>query len=192
MVKEWLSMEKGIDEKLSIDEKLNPQDFWDPVAAIFRMVEYLADHGFDFDHPSWVPGLLMRLLTFEALQIRHTCCDRVYEGFECMDDEEAAELRHEDCKRLELLDEIIQEFSRLNKEGSFLEFLRGYWRESICQVLRDLDNQGMTEEEKREAEEIGVEWDAMSVESTKLEISSDEEDIDSLFSQLDEILSKCG
>ncbi|ERF73404.1 hypothetical protein EPUS_08547 [Endocarpon pusillum Z07020] len=111
------------------------------------------------DAPCWLPGEAIRVFTFDALSIRHTCCR--YDGlWICLrEEEEREELREEDRFRLQLLEELVAEFEEkyTELEVGLVEFFEGYWLTRMTAVLYE----GATltdrdEEEVRRIEAIGV------------------------------------
>jgi hypothetical protein len=105
----------------------------------------------------WLSFQTIRSLTFDALDIRHTCCqpqplcDLIYE-----DEEEIKEIREEDRFRLQLLEELVEEFEFKYAEYAMglMEFLEGYWSDRMKEVLNESTSVG--EEDIRRIEEIGV------------------------------------
>jgi hypothetical protein len=103
----------------------------------------------------WLSTEAIRFLAFDALDIRHTCCTRHWNG--CIHfhpEEEVEEIREEDCFRLQLLEELATEFATKYAElgVGLIEFLEGYWAKRMNNVL----NQPVDEEEMRHIEAIGV------------------------------------
>jgi hypothetical protein len=59
----------------------------------------------------WLSTEAIRFLTFDALDIRHTCCTWHWNGcIHVRDEEEAEEIREEGWFRLQLLEELVTEF----------------------------------------------------------------------------------
>lgn len=109
----------------------------------------------------------IRVTTFEALGIAHTCIQRcVYESeLDELDEEEVAEIHDEYAELLEILESLVLEFEEHAFEvfdaatdgvGSMIAFWNGYWVDRMQQVLSELSRAG--EESKPAAEHLGVLW----------------------------------
>ncbi|KAK1458870.1 hypothetical protein CMEL01_01869, partial [Colletotrichum melonis] len=108
-------------------------------------------------------------LTFEALDLVHGCCStfsqaKLGTAWTEMND---AEIIEDQGFLLDLHEKLVAEFSREaggylgngpNNEGSFPHFLRSYWTDRITEELEKLNEEDLTHEERRGAEEIGVVW----------------------------------
>ncbi|MCJ1408801.1 hypothetical protein MMC19_002877 [Ptychographa xylographoides] len=83
----------------------------------------------------------IRWKTFDKLELRHTCCRKEQYGYRvCVPSlEEIEEIREEDRDLLEKLEELLDEFETKRQElgVSALEFLQGYWRTRMDEVLKD-------------------------------------------------------
>ncbi|KAJ9662518.1 hypothetical protein H2201_006006 [Coniosporium apollinis] len=109
---------------------------------------------------------LIRLETFEKLQLTHTCCKGDHfpcdEHFEYRiysptpDEAEVDEIQEEERKLIARLDVLVAEFDlEFNKrQESLLDFLDGYWTRRMEEVLAAADP--VDEEAIRRAESIGV------------------------------------
>ncbi|KAI0384961.1 hypothetical protein F5Y04DRAFT_202201 [Hypomontagnella monticulosa] len=114
---------------------------------------------------------VIRVLTFEALEVRHTCCQTVdtwhdegrwtkrhpLEGWRSYG-EDFADIRDEDELLLNEVDELVSEFEdKFHSSGySLADFLGGYWRERIEEVIREKNTRRLTEAEKEAAAELGI------------------------------------
>ncbi|KAI0113925.1 hypothetical protein GGR51DRAFT_504882 [Nemania sp. FL0031] len=110
-------------------------------------------------------ALALRYLTFEALELTHTCCRIGFATpFGCP--EEIAEIEDENREKLDLLELLLREFqidyykfeTQDMKGGKFANFLTEVWATRMKQVLAGIESIQLTADEKREAEEIGVRW----------------------------------
>ncbi|KAL5315856.1 hypothetical protein ACEPPN_016729 [Leptodophora sp. 'Broadleaf-Isolate-01'] len=87
---------------------------------------------------------ILRFLTFEKLELRHTCCilddgDMLHEQatFTRRDEEEVREIRDEYREGIARLEELVDEFvMKYVEEGMELrDFLEGYWMHRMGEVL---------------------------------------------------------
>ena len=123
--------------------------------------------------PDWLTKGIIRYQTFEELELRHTCCYRVYPlGFTRRDPEEQAEIRDEDHEKIELLESLLQEFEDHRGAQDVLSFLKGYWVMRMDQVHRERSHV-----DKEALREIGVVLDEEDWEGSDEE-GSDEEGSD--------------
>jgi hypothetical protein len=83
---------------------------------------------------------IIRFETFTALELTHTCC--IYQQdagyFAYYEEEDCAEIREEEDEDLQMLEELVAEFTRIYLERgiSIIRFLRGYWRERMDEVMQ--------------------------------------------------------
>lgn len=141
----------------------------------------------------------LRLFTFQALEIRHTCSivgprhshDRQYS------EEEITEIQEEDRDLLDLLDTLVQEFvGELEDTGETLDvFLTRYWARRIEEVWADLDATKMSNEEVSAAEKVGVVWEDGSIsdsddDQSDTPILSTSERFEALIQQIDDIVEE--
>ncbi|KAF2490880.1 hypothetical protein BU16DRAFT_585229 [Lophium mytilinum] len=107
---------------------------------------------------SWQVQQAIRILTFNALGLRHTCClwfsYRPYVSVQTQ--EEVDEIRDEDRHQLERFEDLVQEFQIAfnESEETLLSFFRNYWTPRIEEVLNEPYPED--EEEIRRIENIGV------------------------------------
>ena len=100
----------------------------------------------------------LRLFTFEALGLRHTCC-----SMPCPPEhsaEEVQEIQNEESSTLELLESLVEEYTSKYKESGeeFTVFLSGYWAQRMGSVLADLEAIKLTQDELWAAEDVGIRW----------------------------------
>lgn len=114
----------------------------------------------------------LRLMTFKALQIRHTCG---HQGHQPSRHNKAEDVPFEPVEEhtpdeLALLEELLDEFGRElapvladEDEVRRIDGLVGFWEQTwprrMDEVLEQLAGDKLSEEERRRAEEIGVVWD---------------------------------
>ena len=102
--------------------------------------------------PASLAKEIIRFQTFQALELRHTCCEwHQRSGLTRHDSEEHAEIRDEDHERIELLEELLQEFEENRGTQDVLSFLKGYWTLRMEKVLRETGHV-----DKEAIREIGV------------------------------------
>ncbi|CRG85434.1 hypothetical protein PISL3812_02496 [Talaromyces islandicus] len=101
---------------------------------------------------------VIRLMTFDALDLRHTCCrDSNYEQtLKCPDEDEVHEIRDEEQRLLEdferLVDELTENFE--NSSLPLMDFLQGPWYQDVVEYLSHLDP--CDEEHVKETQGIGL------------------------------------
>lgn len=121
----------------------------------------------------WTPTITLeqlqsaiRYLTFEILEIRHTCFRKKYDSrvIEWLTDDDIDELMGEDSTLLELLEELVREFdlelqTHIAEEDPLgLCFWKTYWPEHMEEVTRKLDGDRMNEDELLATQQLGVTW----------------------------------
>ncbi|KAK9423584.1 hypothetical protein SUNI508_04065 [Seiridium unicorne] len=141
----------------------------------------------------------LRLFTFQALEIRHTCSSLGvrHSIYRPCSEEEIKEIQEEDHDLLDLLDKLVQEFvDELQDTGdTFDVFLTRYWVRRVEEVLADLDATKMSYEQVLAAEEVGVVW-----EDDTISVSDDAESytpspttserFEALIQQIDDIVAE--
>lgn len=102
---------------------------------------------------AWLADALIRFQTFQELELRHTCCcyDWWIKDFTQHDPDEVKEIRDEDSEKIELLEELMVEFSEKRGGQDVMTFLKGYWSTRMDEVKRF---QGEVDKDK--LREIGV------------------------------------
>ncbi len=96
---------------------------------------------------------ILRLTTFEALGLRHTCCEYVHNKLHTVDPEEAAEIRDEDDEGIQLLESLLSEFEEKRGVENIKSFIDGYWSTRIEEVLAARDEEPVDRAAMRE---VGV------------------------------------
>ncbi|KAI1774782.1 hypothetical protein F4818DRAFT_418914 [Hypoxylon cercidicola] len=134
------------------------------IAEICKLVEALELEG----HLSLVAAdTIIRVITFNALEIRHTCCatldTRGRIGFIPRSyGEDFLEIQKEDKSLLDELEKLIVVFNGQFREQfhgqgqSIFHFVEGYWKERMDQVLQEKEARRLTREEREAAAQIGV------------------------------------
>ncbi|KAM0543621.1 hypothetical protein ACHAPJ_012209 [Fusarium lateritium] len=96
------------------------------------------------------------------LDLRHTCCClEPTAKVSCpLPEDECKEIREEDSTRLELLEGLINEFeTERGHYTEFFSFMRECWVPKMRMVDKELASSMLTDQQRREAEAIGVIWD---------------------------------
>ncbi|KAJ5353483.1 hypothetical protein N7541_006047 [Penicillium brevicompactum] len=105
---------------------------------------------------------IIRILTFEALGLRHTCCVEIdnpcsefYED-DVMDREEVQNIQDEDKHRYKQLDQLVARFDTWfdELELPIMEFLSGPWHSHMVEVLSNRDS--YDEEHLRQTRDLGI------------------------------------
>ncbi|KAJ0114452.1 hypothetical protein J7T55_010842 [Diaporthe amygdali] len=106
----------------------------------------------------------IRYLTFELLEIRHTCShDEQLQEFQ-RDDNEIHELMSEDNSLLQLLEELVEEFEskfqslRTEDDPYGISFWETYWPQRMREVITELNDFRLSEDEYLSAQSLGVKW----------------------------------
>lgn len=131
---------------------------------------------------------VIRFETFEALGLKHTCCQsqslRYDENFAPRHEpEEIWEIREEACDLIQQLDQLVDDFLRSYEEHgeSLSVFLTGHWRSRMAAVLADA--QPADSEELGRLRDIGVVIKERSTLSQQFAVDDDwkvsQEDCDS-------------
>lgn len=118
-------------------------------SRVLRITQAVAQY-LEIDQPSlaWLRCEMIRLNTFEKLELHHTCCEtnwlRTHAGyrnfiFERYGDEEKIEINEEQTEQLKKLETWLVEFNeKLDESAStFCEFLEGYWTDRMNEVLSE-------------------------------------------------------
>lgn len=92
----------------------------------------------------WLGTEIIRVHTFQELELRHTCCQTWETTLTKLDSEEIVEIRDEDHEKIDLLESLLQEFEENRRDQDLLSFLKGYWATRMEQVLQE---QGKVNEE---------------------------------------------
>ena len=96
----------------------------------------------------WLAKEIIRVCTFQELELRHTCCAfsvplrRQIVKFE---EEVRAEIQDEDKEKIELLENLLVEFEEHRGTEDLISFFRGYWAVRMDEVLEELKS-GVDEE----------------------------------------------
>ena len=116
-------------------------------------IEYLSRLVGPHDlYPDWLVKEIIRYCTFKELELRHTCCQwDSFHGLTKLESEEQAEIRDEDHEKIELLENLLQEFEENRGAQDVLSFLEGYWATRMDHVLQE---QGCVDEDA--LRELGV------------------------------------
>ena len=121
----------------------------------------------------------LRFLTFEALQMRHTCCtpeDGAEHYFRrCPSRDVNEEADEESGYDLMVLEELLEEFERevagiLQDQDRGIDLLVEFWEQTwvnrVTEARDRLEGDQLSDDERRKAEEIGVVWDRPAREVT--------------------------
>lgn len=128
---------------------------------------------------AWVYRAVLRRITFDALSLRHSCCDVfLWRNRRYSDEDDFVESWVEEEDRLLLFENLCVEFeTKCSGNSKLVQFVRDTWYPRMIYELEQLERQEMerrlTEEERLAAEEIGVIWDS---DSSEISMSEDEDD----------------
>ena len=141
---------------------------------------------------------IVRALTFQALDLTHTCCrssDDWVTGLQLVpfeDKDDISEIHDEEREDLQLFEDLLLEFDqhRRDSRSSIWDFMKGYWRTRMLQVLsgkqsldissKDEPQNMPSEEESLEDEDeprrTGVDFDNSSLRHRVAEVFDDPKD----------------
>jgi hypothetical protein len=135
--------------------------------TFFQVIDKIAATD---DAWKWLPMEIIRFVTFESLDIQHTCCffDHYYvernyyakrfwsKGFVSREVQCIKEVQEAYKVLIELLEKLMEEFNAKYAELRipFLDFYNGYWKERMKEVIEELNV--VNDEELRKMEELGV------------------------------------
>lgn len=115
----------------------------------------------------------IRMLTFRALQLPHTCCGiPLAKGYWCegtaLLPEDANEINEARAESLDVFEALVEDLTRRYERddgdgepfgvAKADEFWLDCWVPGVQRVLAELESRDLTQEEKEAAEEIGVVW----------------------------------
>ncbi|ESZ91874.1 hypothetical protein SBOR_7739 [Sclerotinia borealis F-4128] len=117
---------------------------------------YLED---EVKYSPWISESFFRVLTFEWLDLTHTCnCKdfEVYHSDELLSIDEITEIQ-EEATTIEQLEELVAEFQESFQTfgGSFNAFLKTQWLPRICEFF-DQNDEELDEESMQKIRDIGV------------------------------------
>ncbi|KAI3327144.1 hypothetical protein HD806DRAFT_550738 [Xylariaceae sp. AK1471] len=162
--------------------------------SICNLSNFLQHLAVDFCRWSHVTTAALRLLTFEALEMRHTCCRIPYPPEHSQ--EEIREIQEEDREMLGLLDGLVEEFTTELRDSQdvFGKFLVRYWSRRIEEVLSKLHAREMTADERSAAEHIGVTWVTSGTKSRrykpKYRMPSPSEELQRFMNDMDGLMAE--
>lgn len=124
----------------------------------------------------------IRLATFDEMGLAHTCCTRFWSRSADLfapDEEEILELLEEDGLLLQVLENLMDDFSaEFPRLGCGLrEFFEGYWIQRVREKLDQSNAATITEQQLKEAEDMGVTWDLgfMADDTSDMEYESSDD-----------------
>ncbi|RBR21213.1 hypothetical protein FVER53590_29011 [Fusarium verticillioides] len=112
----------------------------------------------------WIYPAIVRYYTFVELDLRHVCCSIVETTSGPLPEEELQEIGEEDLSLLKLFESLLAEFEGgrrydMNLE-EFFDWLWEDWAPRIRDIREKLASQRLTDEQLRDAESVGVVWEA--------------------------------
>lgn len=112
---------------------------------------------------TFFPAEILRFLTFERLEMTHTCCvyheeSWCHDYFSVFDDNNRVEIQEEESADLEQLESLMLEFRRAYTDlgASLPDFLQGYWTTRMDHVMSE---EAIREDEATRIRELGVTWE---------------------------------
>ncbi|KAI1748981.1 hypothetical protein F4782DRAFT_338738 [Xylaria castorea] len=147
--------------------------------------------------------LFIRGLTFDALELTHTCCPQSVPLTEHMrgrhTSEEIDEVHSEQSTLLALFADLLSHFEEVafeDRGGTPLittdpeEFWTRRWLPVISETLDNLNGDDLTHEEKSAAEAIGVVWGPHPVRTTACEVSPRNYSPEYVMKELEKIMNE--
>lgn len=134
--------------------------------AMLMTENVIALSGSHNECQTWLADALVRFQTFRELELRHTCCcyDKELEALAQLHPDEVNEIRNEDSEKIELLEELMVEFSEKRGNQDVMTFLKGYWSTRMDEVKRF---QGEVDKDK--LREIGVILEGNGADESSIE-----------------------
>lgn len=156
--------------------------------AAARLSRILQETSVDFSQ--WEHSCIsaLRIFTFETLGLRHTCCQLYYRARYSPD--EVSDIQDEDREGLDLLEDLMGVFTEeYRRRGlSLEEFLTSCWATRMAEVQAETEAARLTEEERRDAERLGVKWDTSDDEEEVGEVEvEDRSSLEYWVKRLDEV-----
>lgn len=154
------------------------------------IISFLERDSLDLTSRRHVCLAAIRMLTFEALGISHTCgCRDIWKHR--LSSDEIEELWDEEAHLIGCLEDMLAEFtSKFDTLGiDCIAFLILTWVERLENVLKELDGYKLSEAERTGAEALGVRWQAQQ-EAVEAEVTSDYDtgmSVDDFFRELRKI-----
>lgn len=110
---------------------------------------------------------IVRLMTFERLGLRHTCCGCKWKGFRTydfctVDAEEAEEIRDEDREGIQFLESLLLKFEGSQGDRDLEAWFQEYWDPEMEEILAARDRVPLDEAGLKEAGVILCEDDRIS------------------------------
>ena len=84
---------------------------------------------------------IIRVRTFQELELRHTCCscsNGIPRQILKFEEDERAEIQDEDKDKIALLESLLMEFEEHRGTEDLISFLKGYWATRMDEVLEEL------------------------------------------------------
>ncbi|KAF5551302.1 hypothetical protein FMEXI_3420 [Fusarium mexicanum] len=112
----------------------------------------------------WIYAAIIRYHTFVRLGLRHVCCSIVRNPSGPLPEEELHEIEEEDSFLLGLFESLLIEFEggycHEVSLAEFFEWMRMKWDPRMVEVREELAAQKLTDKQLRDAELVGVVWEA--------------------------------
>ncbi|KAF5589010.1 hypothetical protein FPANT_6444 [Fusarium pseudoanthophilum] len=124
----------------------------------------LLGHRDKISDSQWIHAAIIRYYTFVGLGLRHVCCSIVMKASGPLPEGEIQEIEEEDSSLLGLFETLLKEFEGDHLHGMSLEdffiWMRMTWAPRMQDVKEELASQRLTDEQLRDAESVGVIWEA--------------------------------
>ncbi|OTA95935.1 hypothetical protein M434DRAFT_377575 [Hypoxylon sp. CO27-5] len=121
---------------------------------------------------------VIRALTFEELELRHTCCAKISPGGDLKTySEDFCHIRDEDESLLEELEELVAEFKgEYQSQGHTLSsFLEGYWTERMEKIKWEKEANRLSRSQLEATADLGVKFSEATEESETMGESNGDE-----------------
>jgi hypothetical protein len=121
---------------------------------------------------------IVRFMTFQELDIPHTCCTRANWWVSDVDLDEAGEINEEYRLSIDQLNSLVAEFEYVMEEEGYSigDFINNHWAQKMEEVGRIQAEAVLTSAELDAAREVGVSWYPVLAEETDIlttEVSMD-------------------
>ncbi|CAI6093189.1 unnamed protein product [Clonostachys chloroleuca] len=111
---------------------------------------------------------IVRFMTFQELDIPHTCCTRANGRVSDVDLDEVGEINEEYRLSIDQLNSLVAEFEYVMEEEGYSigDFINNHWAQKMEEVRRIQAEVVLTSAELDSAREVGVTWDPVLAEET--------------------------
>ncbi|KAF5690428.1 hypothetical protein FCIRC_881 [Fusarium circinatum] len=141
-------------------------DWFDRViqSTEFTLAGLFSTHNERIKEYQWVFDAILRRYTSFVLDLCHFCGVFILDPTDAWLEVKGSEIQEEDSFLFELFESLLEEFRdyplrNVMRLEDFFGWMRMVWAPRMREVEQYLDNQRLTDEQRRDAESIGVVWE---------------------------------